>query len=366
MLKRIYIDNYKTFVNFTINFNSINVLLGSNGSGKSNLFNLVYKLKRFISNEQGIKELFTSDSLTRWQTLNIQTFELELELQGHQYVYHLEIEYDIDKDKNRVCNEVLTCDGNDNRLFVAENGTAYLYNDSFEQKAEVLINWEYSGVGFVQERHDNKLLTAFKKAASNIIVCQLRPYLFEGNTDREAFFPDYYFTNFASIFKFMLQSNPDKIQELRLELKEINPHFSKLSLKGNETIKTLKISYDVNSRLADYNLDELSDGEKSLLALYCLLICYKNEDTVLLLDEPENYITLPEIQPCLQLVEDFSENDGQCILISHHPEVLNYVATSYGIWFSRKDYSATRIIDIPKINEAITLSEYIQRGWNSE
>lgn len=366
MIKRIYADNYKTYVNFTANFDSINVLLGRNGSGKSNLFDLIYKLKRFISNEQGLKELFTPDTLTHWQTLNTQTFELELEVQEHQYVYHLEIEYDLDNDKSRVCKEVLTCDGNANTLFFAKNGEAYLYNDFFEQRAELLINWGYSGVGFVQERNDNKLLTAFKKAMNKIIVCHLRPFFFEGYTDKESDIPDYHFSNFTSVLKFMLQSKPDKIQELLSELKEINPQFSKLSLMGNETIKALRITYDVNGTEVNYKLDELSDGEKSIIALYCLLICYKNEDAVLLLDEPENYITLSEIQPCLQLVEDFAENNAQCILISHHPEVLNYLATSYGIWFSRKEHGVTRITDTPKINEAITLAEYVQRGWDSE
>lgn len=366
MIKRIYIDNYKTFVNLMVNFDSINVLLGKNASGKSNLFDMVYKLKKIILGEAGVKELFSLETLTRWQKLNLQTFELELELQGHQYIYHLEIEYDIDSNKNRVSKESLTYDGNDNKLFLAENGRAYLYNDAFMQKAELLINLEYSGVGLIQERNDNKLLSTFKKAVQNIIICQLRPYLFESATNKECSFPDYHFANFTSVFKFMLQSSPNKISELCNELKAINSTFNGVSLTGHETRKVLKIIFNLDGSTVDYTLDEFSDGEKALFALYFLLICYKNANAVLLLDEPENYITLSEIQPILHLIEEFTQNDSQCLLISHHPEVLDYFVADCGIWLERTKYGMTKLVAQPKVDKAITVSEYIRRGWNVE
>lgn len=65
MIKRIYADNYKTFVNFNSNFDSINILLGKNGCGKSNLFTIVLLLRSFILGEKRIGELFTRKTLTK-------------------------------------------------------------------------------------------------------------------------------------------------------------------------------------------------------------------------------------------------------------------------------------------------------------
>ena len=41
MLKRIYIDNYKSLVNFEVSLNEINLFLGVNGAGKSAVFEML-------------------------------------------------------------------------------------------------------------------------------------------------------------------------------------------------------------------------------------------------------------------------------------------------------------------------------------
>lgn len=73
MIKHIYADNYKTFVNFSDHFDSINILLGKNGCGKSNLFTLVFLLRSFILGEKRIGALFIRKTLTRWQQVFLQT-----------------------------------------------------------------------------------------------------------------------------------------------------------------------------------------------------------------------------------------------------------------------------------------------------
>lgn len=364
MIKRIYADNYKTFVNFNGNFDSINILLGKNGCGKSNLFTLVFLLRSFILGEKRIGELFTRKTLTRWQQVFLQTFELEIERQGHCYVYHLEIEYDPDQDRNRVSKEVLTCDNKP--IFKSEKGNVQLYNDSFAEGPQMLVNWELSGISLIHERKDNKLLCAFKKAVENIIVCMPLPYHFTAKTDKEALTPDYHFSNFTSVYRFMQQSRPDRISELWEVMRSINPAFLNSLLSGTENEKLLQLVFKSKGQPISYSFDECSDGEKALFVLYFLLICYKGTGAVLLLDEPENTVTLPEIQPWLQMLEDFSSDDSQCILISHHPEVLDYLVPSYGIWMERTEYGMTKIVNHPTPSQPLTVSEYIARGWNNE
>ncbi|MFP4381463.1 MAG: AAA family ATPase, partial [Candidatus Sumerlaeia bacterium] len=41
MLKRLYIDNYKCFENFEVEFSNINLLLGANASGKSTVLEVL-------------------------------------------------------------------------------------------------------------------------------------------------------------------------------------------------------------------------------------------------------------------------------------------------------------------------------------
>ena len=89
-------------------------------------------------------------------------------------------------------------------------------------------------------------------------------------------------------------------------------------------------------------------------------------DATLCVDEPENFLALPEIQPWLDgLYEGCEEEGKQGVLISHHPRILNFLAAETGIWFEReKGLGPTRISEIrtdPK--GPISIDQLIERGW---
>jgi ATPase subunit of ABC transporter with duplicated ATPase domains len=61
------------------------------------------------------------------------------------------------------------------------------------------------------------------------------------------------------------------------------------------------------------------------------------------IDEPDNFVSLREIQPWLLAAEEAVEDHhGQLILISHHPEILNQWAQEYGLRFFREDNGHVR------------------------
>ncbi|WP_228061118.1 MULTISPECIES: AAA family ATPase [unclassified Coleofasciculus] len=51
MLKRIYIDNFRCLVNFELDVNMINLFLGSNGTGKSTVFEVLQKIQAFVNGD---------------------------------------------------------------------------------------------------------------------------------------------------------------------------------------------------------------------------------------------------------------------------------------------------------------------------
>jgi len=88
-------------------------------------------------------------------------------------------------------------------------------------------------------------------------------------------------------------------------------------------------------------------------------------DTVFL-DEPDNFISLREIQPWLLAAEEaIEEHDGQLILISHHPETLNQWAKEYGLQFFREENGHVRTEKFkPDQDGKLQPSELIARGWD--
>jgi ATPase subunit of ABC transporter with duplicated ATPase domains len=116
-----------------------------------------------------------------------------------------------------------------------------------------------------------------------------------------------------------------------------------------------------------YDFSELSDGQRQLIVLYSLLYVVRGEGYSLFLDEPDNYLALREVQPWLASVEDAcGESISQAVLISHHPEIIDYLSGAACRWFDRPDNGPTRVMDqSPKPADGLKTSETIARGLNS-
>lgn len=113
MLKRLYIDNFRCFVNFEYKPERKQLLLGANGSGKSSLLDAVRVLKAFVSAQGDNVELRRAfqSSRTKWLNLPSQVFELQAEIEGAQYIYRLENDVSNPNWPASVAAESLTVDG---------------------------------------------------------------------------------------------------------------------------------------------------------------------------------------------------------------------------------------------------------------
>ena len=364
MINYLKVDNYCSLVNFKIDFSSINLLLGGNGTGKSTIFKLIADLCLFIQGKADVSTAFPFKSLTRWQLTSVQNYEFSLTYKEYLFTYQLEIEFNKDEKKNRVRKEIVLCEGNP--IFKAENGKAILYNDFYKEGPELLVNWHSSGVSSVYERTDNKKLCDFKHAVDNIIVCH--PLLFNydfGISYSEEQYINYIADNITNVYMHVVQKNPEKMMILWQVLKEINPCFVRTYLNGDSG-KILYFEYNHNGTKVPYTFFELSDGERMLFTLYFLVTLYMNDDCSLFLDEPDNYISLQEVGQFIQYVQDMSNGKNQCVFISHHPSVIDFFAPSNGIWLMRRSYGATAITDPPKSDSGLIYSELIAHGGTNE
>jgi ABC-type glutathione transport system ATPase component len=110
----------------------------------------------------------------------------------------------------------------------------------------------------------------------------------------------------------------------------------------------------------------LSDGQKVLIALYLLLYCTAPHASLLCLDEPDNFVSIREIQPFLAELITISEDTGlQPLIISHTSEVIDYLGADHAILLERPDGASTRIGQLVS-KSPLRLSELMARGWHVE
>ncbi|MBI2924200.1 MAG: AAA family ATPase [Verrucomicrobia bacterium] len=383
MLKRLYIDNFKCLVNFVWQPGParLNLLLGPNGAGKTTVFDALDSVRAFALGEGKVDALFPASSLTLWQDVLTQSFQLEWEREGSVYRYELAVEHDRDRVKRRVLHERLSLD--DKPLLRFESGEVHLYRDDHSEGPLYPFDWTQSALASILPRADNRKLTWFKTLLERVAILQIVPPMIAGTSLREAQRPDRHFENFVSWYRWVSQDQ-GMASRLQQELQEVLPGFSNFKFEpfGPEARRLKAMFNGGSAQPVPLSFDSLSDGQKMLVALYAVLFALgaqveaqeggeREVAGLLCLDEPDNFIALREIQPWLLAAEDqLGRTGAQALVISHHPEIINYGLLpapdepASVFWFEREEGRHTRVRPLAAENDsALPPAELVARGW---
>jgi predicted ATPase len=364
-LIRLYANNYRCLVNFEIRFDALTLVLGPNGGGKTTIFRLLSNIRRLVIDNQRISEVFPLEDRTIWMDSGEQKFELEVASESGIYLYKLLISHDPGGNRQRIDGEELY---HENRpIFLFSKGNVQLFRDDYSEGPPYSYDWSFSGLSTIGAREDNKKLTAFKQWLRSLLVLQIQPLLMKSESHDETDVLDHAGVHFASWYRYLSQEHQDKIIHLTQQLKGILPgfHAFKLELAGKSRV--LKVGWVNGSSSSPFYIDfeHLSDGQRVIILLYTLLSGMRDLGYSLFIDEPENYVSIEEIQPWLMELQDAcGEGFSQVVLISHHPELIDYLGAEFGTIVDRDASGPTRVREIPRrADDEMKLSEYIARGW---
>lgn len=365
MLTRIYIDNFRCFVHFEYRPKSKQLLLGANGSGKSSLFDAINYLKRFVN---GDENPFTQATRTRWQDRPNQVFEIETLMETQKYEYRVEIRFAPDTKQLSVGQERLKVDNA--TVFELVKGEIHFFPNDSGQATSVPLETTKSALhlSLLSNSHVRRFVEWMKSI--HCFRIDEYPEAMEERADQEAREPDFELANLAGWYRYLVQTYPKE-----------NVAFTSSMAEALDGFQTLRFSSDEHGRLrlwadfagpekrgVSYALSELSDGQRYLLALYMILHFVIARGQTVFIDEPDNFIALREIQPWLLAAEEaVADHDGQLILISHHPEILNRWASRRGLYFFREENGQARTKEF-KVDSPGNLepAELIARGWENE
>jgi predicted ATPase len=368
MIKRLYIDNYRCLVNFELLFQELSLLLGPNGVGKTSVFSVLFAMRRLLSGEARVTDtdIFPTSTLTRWQRREMQVFEMDVLLEGDELRYRLEIEHERKTRKARIFLERLESRGKP--LFDFREGEVHLYRDDHTEGPKFGGDWTESAIARVPPRHDNGRLTRFLQYVKKIIVCGLYPANFqtESSSDEPVLARDAH--NFSGWLWHLMLEHQEQMPEFSNSLREVIDGFSGIRMEkvGMDT-RALIVVFQQSGERYELRLDETSDGQRALIVLYSLLHLGAGQGYTFFLDEPDNYLALPEIQPWLiKLVDSCGAEVSQAVLCSHHPELIDYLGGDRGILL-RRESSGVTVVRSPRdiiIDGGVKMSEVIARGWD--
>ena len=367
MITRIYIDNFRCFVNFEYKPSRKQLILGANGAGKSSLLDALLFLRRIVKLGHSFEQRKILGEKTLWLAQSNQTFELEALVDGAVHVYRLVIDSYEDPPQARVLSESLHFEGKP--IFYFEDGKVYLFDEQFQQKVAYPFDWHRSALATLTDSKENRKLTQFKAWFDSLLCFRINPFEMTARAEDEDTYPYYNLGNFAAWYRHVWQSLPIENEKLWNSLRGVLDGFEILKLeRAGKGIRSLAAQFKRDNGAIDLELDRLSHGQKCLIGLYAILHFVLGKGGTIIVDEPDNFIALREIQPWLNAVSDaVDESKGQVLLISHHPELMNQWAPDYGVRFVREGAGLVRVKEFRGGDYGPLLpSEIVARGWENE
>jgi hypothetical protein len=270
----------------------------------------------------------------------------------------------------KVASEWLTVDSRP--LLNIDTGNVRLFDDHGEETNSYPQSLDRCLLGSVEQMPPNTRLAEFRDWLADLYVLGIDPAAMKSVTSKEERRPDHGMSNYASWYRHLLQIEPRQINDMLHRIEAVLPGFHSLRLEDvGQNTKLLKAEFkraadEVHGDGPSFEFAELSDGQRALIALYTMLECSIVAGRTLCIDEPDNFVTLRELQPWINEVIERTEDMGaQVMIISHHPELIDLLANDHGVVFVRDGQAPPRVVPYrPTTEGVLSPSEELARGWD--
>ena len=377
MITRFYANNFRCLVAFEAALDSFGVLCGPNGAGKSSVFDAIGLLRNLGTGDGLLGGTGEMDvprlEFTRWtkgtkKESAIQEFELGLSVDGHAFEYVLHLEQKADFEKPRIIREKASCDGKP--LFERDLDPKTLqaevrFNRADGNQTGFPLDWRQSALAAIQPRGSIEKLSLLQEEIGKLLILRPNPRGMESESKAEAKHPDLSMSNLTSWYR-SLAGEQEWTDVLRDALQDVWPDFRSFKQEPvGMNAKALQLRFEVKGgESVLLFLHQLSDGERALIGLYMVRAAMETGAArTVLIDEPDNFVGLPELQPWVLSMRELLDEEHQLILISHHPEILANSGEANGRYLWRDNHTSPTRIGPLTVPEGMTAGEAIARGW---
>jgi predicted ATPase len=198
----------------------------------------------------------------------------------------------------------------------------------------------------------------------------LNPFNMDSRAEGDDADPKLDLSNFAAWYRNLYQSHPKRAHALFESLEETLDGFDSVVLQdAAEGVRLLNVLFQrEGEKPVSFRFNELSEGQRCLICLYTILHFLIVEGRTVIIDEPENFVSLREIQPWLMTASELvTDSHAQLILISHHPELIDQWAPRHGMRFLRDGAGPVKIKPwVGDSGSMLSAAGLVARGWDDD
>lgn len=365
MITHLYVNNFRCLVAFEAKLGPFGVLCGPNGAGKSSVFDAVAIIRDLAVAEATVDQAFRFDDHTRWLSGDTIEFEIGLRDDRLEFMYRLHVQQTHETVKPRIVLEEALCDG---RTLFARDLDGVRFVKASGAEAGFPLDWRQAAIGAIQPAADRREIEALQGLLANLLVLRPNPMAMEAEAEsrQERQRPAVHLGDIVSWYRY-LALDQDRTDHLRELLAGVWPDFRSFGLVSTGLqAKALQLKFDGADRQEAGTLffHQLSAGEKMLVGLYMVRTALATGLTqTVLIDEPDNFVGLPELQPWVTSTMELLGDRRQAIMISHHPEILSLAGEQFGRYLWRDNHTAPTRIGPLRTPPELSIGEAVTRGW---
>lgn len=387
MITQFSVQNYKSIKNLSINLGRINVLIGENGCGKSNILEAFVlasatsenKLDNEFLSSRGLR--VTKPELMR-SAFNIENTNNPISLEYKSSPNLNEIKYNLINDNlpySKWEKQSISHDNNESR---ATRLARKIIEEEPETAKKILENNSLF-TNKEKKKDEDILIDFFKKVITELEESSFKNFIIYSpeNTSLRTFEKEgqieplgIYGEGLFKLLKFFKSDEKEKLETIKKHL-NLFGWFEDLTIPDNlfEGESYLKIKDKFIDEKIDF-FDQRSSNEGFLFILfYCSLLISKKTPDFFAIDNIESSLNPKLTTKLIKCLTELSkENNKQIILTTHSPSVLDGLDLNdpeqklFLVYRNNKGYTTLKEIEKPKQidgQEPIKLSEAFLRGY---
>jgi predicted ATPase len=338
-LQSLHIKNFKSIVNFKIdNIPNFSVFAGTNGSGKSNIFEALEFIRDIIRNgvldatkkHNGYENIHShklkGDNAKKFKALMV------FKIDENTYTYDLEVR-DWHK-KPFLLEKVLK---NDIEIAKRTLQNLFIFGDTQET-----INYS----------SNETILKLVSKEAEDLLefISSIERYQIDPNRAREA--DDYFENDTLNSYASNLTTVLSKIEKDKFIAEDITelmqmivPGLEKISIEKERLNNKTVVTFKEEGTRKKFPAGLISDG--TIYALAMLVIVYSNKNGIIMIEEPERGLNPKAISELVNIFRERSQTFN--IFINTHSESIVRVTKPKELFIVDKHDGKTIVKNVKKV-----------------
>lgn len=307
-LHKVTINGFKSIEHAELKLGDLNVVIGANGSGKSNLIGVFRLLERVLSHNLQVYVASEPDRLLHHGRKKTPSLSLDFEFEEHTYGFALKASQD-------------TLVFEDERLYsngMSSNTESIAVGHKESKLKEAIVSETTRSSDRVFPKVRNLVVYHFHDTSDNSPAKQTCNV-----SDNRSFRPDA--ANLPAYLYWLQEKHPVQFRHIEEHIRLVAPFFDRFDLAPSRlNDKKIKLEWRQKGSDAYFDAYSLSDGTLRFICLATLLL-QPNPPALILLDEPELGLHPFAIRLLAEMLEAASKR-VQVILATQSVTLLNNFA----------------------------------------